>query len=367
VNSLTDQELLRQYSGRHSEAAFAELARRHVDFVYSAALRMVHDPHLAEDVTQAVFLALAHNAGRLGGCSALSGWLHGTARNIGANTVRTEARRRVREQEAAAMNVLLAPDSDVAWDQIAPHVDTALGELNEADRDAVLLRFFERKSAREIAQTLNISEEAAQKRVSRAMERLRNALDTRGVAVGASGLAALILANAVQTAPAGLAVTISSTSLVGTTIAITTLQKTLVTAALAAAAATGFYEARQASILRSQVQTLHQQQTSLAEQLEQLRQERDDASKQLAMSRDENARLNWNTAELLKLRGEVTRLRELERQQVQIQNGNLATNEPGKPRRVAFGTELQDMGATTPERAATSLISSCGFMIPVGR
>ena len=234
---------MRDYAERRSEAAFAELVRRHVDFVYSAALRMVRDAHLAEDVTQGVFVALAQNARQLTDRPVLSGWLHRTAQNLAAKAVRTDVRRRAREQEAAAMNELLSAEPDAVWEHIAPHLDAALGELSEPDRDALLLRYFERKSAREMAQTLGISDDAAQKRVSRAVERLREFFAKRGVTVGASGLVVVISANAVQAAPVGLAVTISTAAaLAGTTIAttatatatkaiaMTTLQKTLITA-----------------------------------------------------------------------------------------------------------------------------------------
>jgi DNA-directed RNA polymerase specialized sigma24 family protein len=129
VNCLTDQQLLRDYTERRSDTAFAELARRHVDLVYSAALRMVRDAHLAEDVTQSVFVALAQNARQLTDRPVLSGWLHCTAQHIAAQTVRTDVRRRAREQEAAAMNELLTAEPDAVWEHIAPHLDAALGEL----------------------------------------------------------------------------------------------------------------------------------------------------------------------------------------------------------------------------------------------
>src|SRR5713101_1567223 len=154
MKSLTDQQLLRGYTRRRSEAAFAELVRRHVDFVYSAALRMVRDAHLAEDVTQGVFVALAQNARQLTNRPVLSGWLHRTTQNLAAKTVRADVRRRTREQEAVAMNELLSAEPDAVWEHIAPHLDSALGELSEADRDALLLRYFQRQSAREMAQTL---------------------------------------------------------------------------------------------------------------------------------------------------------------------------------------------------------------------
>jgi len=294
VNDQTDSELLRAYAGSRSESAFAELVRRYVDLVYSAALRMVCDSHLAEDVSQCVFAALAKNAGQLVERRVLSGWLHRTTQNIAAQTVRSEVRRRAREQEAAAMNEL--QESNAIWEQISPHLDHGLGELNEPDRDALLLRYFEGKSAREMAQILGISDEAAQKRVSRAVERLREFFVRRGVTLSASGLVVVIAANAVQSAPVGLAVAISavsvlagaalqtSTAIAATkVIAMTTLQKTVIGATLAVAVGTGVYEARQNSRLREQVQSLEQQQAPLSEQVQQLTRERDDAIKRLAI------------------------------------------------------------------------------------
>jgi len=245
VNDLTDSQLLRVYAAQRSEAAFAELVRRHVDLVYSAALRMLRDAHLAEDVTQGAFLALSQQSAKLMDRPVLSGWLHYTARNIAAQTVRTIERRRAREQECAAMNDLLAQESDDAWEHIVPHLDAALGKLNEADRDALLLRYFERKSAHEMAQTLGISDEAAQKRVTRAVERLRKFFAQRGVTVGASGLVVAISTNAVQAAPVGLAAAISTSARLATAtllttatatsvkiITMTTTQKTLITIGL---------------------------------------------------------------------------------------------------------------------------------------
>jgi RNA polymerase sigma factor (sigma-70 family) len=322
VNELSDQQLLRDYAEQRSEAAFAELVRRHVDLIYSAALRMVCDAHLADDVTQSTFMALAQNARQLTNRTVLSGWLHRTAQNLAAKVVRTDVRRRAREQEAAAMNELLSAGSDVSWEHIAPHLDAALGELNEPDRDAVLLRYVEKKSAQEMAERLGISDEAAQKRVSRAVERLREFFAKRGVTIGASGLV-VIAANAVQAAPVGLALTISTAAaLAGTTIAttatatatkaiaMTTLQKTLVAAAVAALAVVGAYEALLVSRLREQNQTLRLQQAPLAEQIQQLQRERDGAANRLSTLADEIQRVKGNSTELLKLRGEVGVLRQ---------------------------------------------------------
>jgi len=282
VTSQTDQQLLSDFAGHRSEAAFSELVRRHIDFVYSAALRMVQDTHLAKDVAQGVFVALAQNAAQLTDRPSLSGWLHRTAQNLAANIIRTDVRRRAREQEAAAMNESLFNQADADWETIAFHLDAALGELSEPDREAVLLRYFARQSAREMAQTLGLSDEAAQKRVSRAVEKLREFFARRGISIGAGGLAVVISANAVQAAPAGLAAAICAASLTGTavatsaavtatkTIAMTTFQKIAITAALAALAGAGIYEARQAAQLRGENQSLRQRMDQLASENEKL-------------------------------------------------------------------------------------------------
>ena len=317
-----DLELLGQYARNQAQDAFTEIVRRHVDLVYSAALRQVRSPQLAEEVAQSVFTDLARNAGKLQPDTVLTAWLYQVTRRTAVDVVRKESRRQLREQIASEMNAMNATAPD--WTRVEPFLDEAMHTLDETDRAAVLLRYFENKSLHEVGATLGTSDDAAQKRVSRAVERLREFLSKRGVTVGASGLVVVISANAVQAAPAGLAVTISTAAIfagtavststvIATTkaIAMTTLQKTLVTATLAVVAGAGIYEARQASTLRSQVQTVQQQQAPLAEQIQQLQRERDNVTKRLAELQAENEQLksNRNTAELLKLRGEVARLR----------------------------------------------------------
>jgi RNA polymerase sigma factor (sigma-70 family) len=286
VNTLTDQQLLGDYARDRSEAAFGELVRRHVDLTYSVALRLVRDPHLAEDVTESVFVALAQNAARLAGHPVLSGWLHRAARNVAAQTVRSEVRRRAREQEAATMNELLSTPAEASWDPFAQHLDTAMAELDDMDRDAVLLRYFERKSAQEMAGILGISADAAQKRVSRAVEQLRGVFARRGLAVGSAALALMLSSQAVQAAPSGLVPALSTTAplsglsaattafagtipgpastvLVVTKAAATTvLRKILVTSTLAILAGISIYEAWQVSQLRRQVHALQAQQAA---------------------------------------------------------------------------------------------------------
>ncbi len=201
MDTSSDQELLRNYAEHRSQPAFEELVRRHVDLVYSAALRIVRRADAAEDVTQCAFTALAQNARRVAKHPILSGWLHLTTRNLAAKTVRSEVRRRAREEAAALVNRREADPTDAPWERVAQDLDGALGELSDADRVPLLLRYFERKSAREIGQTLGINEEAAQKRVARAVERLRALLVRRDVRIAAGALAVMLAAYAVQSAP----------------------------------------------------------------------------------------------------------------------------------------------------------------------
>jgi RNA polymerase sigma factor (sigma-70 family) len=331
VNEQTDSQLLRAYVESRSEPVFAELVRRYTDLVYSAALRMLSDSHLAQDVTQNTFVALAKQAAQIKELPALCGWLHQTARNIAAQTIRTDVRRRAREEEAATMNEPLANNNpEIAWEEIAPHLDAALEQLGEVDREALMLRYFQNKPFHAIGSVLGVSDDAAQKRVTRAVEHMRELFAKRGVTVSAGSLAVVISTNAVQAAPAGLAACISAVSLaqtaVSTTviaaskaIAMTTLQKTLVTATVAVLAGAGLYETRRAAQLRDQVQTLQQQQASLSEKFQNMQRERDEVSRQLAAMHDNNDRLNRDPAELQRLRGEVATLRQtaLERSAVE--------------------------------------------------
>jgi RNA polymerase sigma factor (sigma-70 family) len=253
----SDLDLLGQYAHNRAQDAFTEIVRRHVDLVYSAALRQVRSPQLAEEVAQSVFTDLARNAGRLKPDTILTAWLYQVTRRTAVDVVRKESRRQLREQIASEMNAMNNTASD--WTHIEPFLDEAMQTLDDTDRTAVLLRFFENKSLREVGQTIGTSDDAAQKRVSRAVERLREFFSRHGVTVGASGLAVVLSANAVQAAPVGLAGTIATAgaTLAGTTlsatatttavkiIVMTTLQKSIIAAFVVAAVGTGLYEARQ--------------------------------------------------------------------------------------------------------------------------
>src|ERR1044071_9858556 len=177
----TDQALIRAYAISRCERSFSELVHRHIDLVHSTALRIVRDVSLTEDVTQRVFLALARHSVKLQERISLTGWLHETARNVAINTVRSEERRRLREQEAASMNDPGSTDTDTLWQHLAPHLDEALAQLNATERDVILWRYFERRTAEQIGGRLGLTAETAQKRVARALDRLRGILANRGL------------------------------------------------------------------------------------------------------------------------------------------------------------------------------------------
>ncbi len=209
----SDLDLLRQFARENSQDAFAEIVRRHLNLVYSAALRQVRSPQLAEEVAQSVFADLARGAGKISGTGdppvrSLTPWLYAVTRRTAIDAIRKESRRQLREQIAVEMNNMNATAND--WTQIGPLLDDAMAALDETDRSAILLRYFENKNLREVGEALGASEDAAQKRVSRAVERLREFFSKRNVTIGAGGLAVLISANAVQSAPIGLAAAIST-------------------------------------------------------------------------------------------------------------------------------------------------------------
>jgi RNA polymerase sigma factor (sigma-70 family) len=204
MQELDDIALLREYAERGSEDAFATLVARHINKVYSVALRHTGNPQQAEEITQVVFVILARKARRLGKRVILEGWLYQTARLTAMASVRSELRRAHREQEAYMQSVSNANESD-PWPQIAPLLDTAIASLNETDRHAVVLRFIYGKNMKAVGAVLGANEGATRLRLHRAMEKLRRFFDKRGIVSTSEILAGTISAHVVQSAPLGLA------------------------------------------------------------------------------------------------------------------------------------------------------------------
>ena len=209
----SDMELVRDYVRLNSEAAFAELVQRHIALVYSAALRHAGIAAHAEEITQAVFIILARKAARLRTDTVLEGWLHETTRLTALSFLRGERRRQFREQEAYMQSTLQESAEASAWNQLAPLLDEAVSRLGKKDRDAVMLRFFKEKSVREVAMALQVNESAAQRRVHRAVEKLRRFFTKRGIALSAAVITGAISANSVQAAPVALAKSVTAVAI----------------------------------------------------------------------------------------------------------------------------------------------------------
>lgn len=216
-----DSLLLKQYVGDHSQTAFTALVQRHVNLVYSAALRQLGgDAHLAWDASQGVFLALAQNARRLVHHAALTGWLYTTTRYVCAKLVRTRQRARTREETASSMNEILEEGpAEPDWSAVSDVLDDAMQELGPRDREALLLRHFEGRSFGEIGAVCGLGENAAQMRVKRATEKLRSRLAHRGITSTAAALGAALTAHGAATAPAGLANAAATLAFAGATTA----------------------------------------------------------------------------------------------------------------------------------------------------
>jgi RNA polymerase sigma factor (sigma-70 family) len=321
-----DGQLLQQYTRERSKSAFGELVTRHIDLVYSVALRVAGgDSHLAEDVTQTVFLDLARKAPSLPPDAILAGWLYRHAWFTAAKAVRTERRRQIREQTAMEMRAL-DDNTGSPWELIAPHLDEGLNQLSASERDAIVLRFFKRQDFRVIGAALGVSEDTAQKRVSRALEKLRGVLSKRGATLTATALASALTAEAVVAAPAGLAFSVTATALAGSatlatglslttikTLAMTKLQISIAGVILVAGLATPLLLQHQSlSRMREENNRLREETVSLQQQTSQMAQlaaENQRLSNLLARAGSSQPPKPEQLGELLRLRGEATRLR----------------------------------------------------------
>lgn len=208
-----DSHLLEQFVRNSSEDAFKELVQRHIGLVHSVALRHTTNPQHAEDITQAVFIILARKADKLHRKTVLAGWLYRTAQLTAANWQRTESRRIHREQEAFMQSQLEDPANDNLWRELSPQLDQAMASLGTIERDALVLRYFQNKRLVEVGESLGLTENAAQKRIRHALEKLQKFFTRRGVNSTATSIAESISIHSIQAAPIGLAKGVAATAL----------------------------------------------------------------------------------------------------------------------------------------------------------
>ena len=379
-----DSELLRQFAKTNSEDAFAELVKRHVHLVYSAARRQVGgDAHLAQDVAQTVFSDLARKAGPLSRRPALTGWLYTSAHFAAAKIARTENRRRDREEKfmreptneggAGLPPAPSAPEAD--WEKIRPALDAAMHELKESDREAILFRYFENQPFIQVGAKLGLNENAARMRVERALEKLRAIFAGRGITTAAA-LASAISANAVQLAPTNLATTITTASIAtagtGTFTLLKIMTATKLKIGIGALVVVG---AATALVVQHQGQEkLRADNESLVQQLAQIQADNESLSNHLAVAANPKSLSDEQFNELLKLRGEVTRLRQ--QQKVLPVVAQLKTNNSSsaqiiqihlKARFVSFPTDdLQALGvswASGAQGGKTGLMTEQQFKV----
>ncbi len=227
MEAMDEMTLLREYAAHNSESAFETLVSRRAGFVYSAALRQVRDPHLAEEVTQAVFIILAQKAARLPRETILTGWLFKTTRFAALAQTRALTKRSLRTasiaKEFQMQTEFQSAADDETWQKISPLLDQAVASLGETDRRAILLRFFENKNLGEVGNALETTEDTARKRVSRALEKLRKYFSRRGVDSSAEIIAGALATNFIQEAPPGLVLAITATVVKGSAAATSTL------------------------------------------------------------------------------------------------------------------------------------------------
>jgi len=305
------QRLLADYVELGSEQAFRELVDRYVDLVHSAAVRLVNgDTHLAEDLTQTVFLDLARTAQKLPKAVSLGGWLHRHTCFTASKAMRAQRRRQRREREATEMSAQ-QDDSTVNWERIAPILDGAIDRLGEEDRTVILLRFFEQRDFRSVGDALGIREDAARMRVNRALEKLQGMLKHGGLALASGVLVAGLAEAAVLSAPSGMAASVSTAALAGAVgggttflelMAATKLKLTLVT--LAVVGVTTLFVLQQQSHSR-----LRNENASLQRQVAQLQADAEGLTGQLSKANSSAALSGEQARELLRLRSEVGALR----------------------------------------------------------
>jgi RNA polymerase sigma factor (sigma-70 family) len=362
MQSKSDAQLLHEYADDGIEPAFTEIVIRYTNLVYSAAARQTDSADIAAEIAQSVFITLARGARalspRLAEDASMAGWLCRSARNISLNLRRNELRRHSRERQAME-HLDSTSETTPDWERLRPVLDEAMSELSGPDYDAVVMRFFNNQDLRSVGRALGVTDDTAQKRVSRALDKLREHLSRRGINTTAAALTIVLSANAVQAAPVGLAVTISSAAtLAGTTItttatataakaiAMTTLQKTLIAITVAAGVATPLMIQHNAQVkLRAENQSLHQQ----LDQVAQLTTENERLSNLVTQSRQPTSPPSESSRELLRLRGAVGLLRQQNQGLAQLLSDRQQTASAPDFQPSSSWT---DSGNATPEAAA---------------
>jgi RNA polymerase sigma factor (sigma-70 family) len=313
----SDSELLKCYAEMQSEDAFSELVARHLNLVYGVALRRVNgDAHLARDVSQLVFIDLARKAKSLSGRASLSGWLYTSAHFASSRLVRGEIRRHERERvfHSTPATVETSREETMDWNKVGPLIDDAMQRLNEADREAILLRYFQNQRLAEVGAKLGLSENAARMRIERALEKLRKYLSRGGIETTDIALASAISIHAAPSAPLGMAAALAAGALAGaslgggSTLAVGVLGATKLKIAVAAIVIGGLMVAWLQQ--RSQQSALHFENQRLRDREVRLQSEAMAVSNQWMRAREAQTLSREQLNELLRLRSEVAALRE---------------------------------------------------------
>jgi RNA polymerase sigma factor (sigma-70 family) len=357
----SDRDLLEEYVEEESDSAFAAIVARYTDLVYSAACRQVGAPDLARDVVQNVFSDLGRKARRLKLTEngSLVGWLYRATRYAALTLMRSERRRQARER--LAMEQLSPCETSSDWSAIGPILDEAMAALSEADREVLLLRFFKNQDLRTVGAALGVSDDAAQKRVARGLEKLRVLLAGRGMSTSSTTLSVVISANAVQAAPPGFAATVaaSASAASGSTpgileiMAMTKSQMAVAGAVIIASVVSPLVLQQQAqATLREKDATLQQQSMRLIE----LTSGNERLSKMIG---NLSASPRPDNGELLRLRGEVARLRQDVQELTQRETAP-TTNRADKLAALAAHysgriAELQQFLATNPSESVPEI------------
>jgi RNA polymerase sigma factor (sigma-70 family) len=353
MNAKSDMELLNEYVAGGSQAAFGEIAARHTDLVYAAACRQSSSPDLARDIAQSVFCDLARKAPAIvrQGHPSLAGWLYRSTRFASLNLMREEKRRLAHERQAM-QRIESEPESQADWKRIEPILDEAMTALSTQDRDVLLLRFFKNLDFRSIGAALGLSDDTAQKRTARALEKLRMNLKQRGIASSAGALSAALLANGAQSAPAGLASALAGYALANAASApltvvgalkLMTISKLKIgaLAALLVAGGGGYWVQHQA------LTGLDAENRALKLQIGQLAAQQEVLSNDILQAKKGALNDSNRLAELMKLRGEVSLLRrqnrDLELAKAAKRSGASGgiTDNPAAPSAIAAPFQMQ--------------------------